>query len=108
MNLRGLGADRLPIFCHVLPENRFFIKPLYGNKNPRLRRGFYRWAKPRITGCTRHAALIRSASREGLLPAARKRAWKFPMVSRSPAWSSSSWCFMYPDIFWAFFPAVST
>ena len=45
------------------------------NKYPPAKPGvFHRRAKPSITSGTRHVALVRSASREGLLLAARKRA----------------------------------
>ena len=56
------------------------------NKYPPAKPGvFHRRAKPSITSGTRHVALVRSASREGFLLAACKRAvQKFPIVNCSP------------------------
>lgn len=69
------------VFCH----NRIMI--------PRRSRGFFLDGRSPLLLATRHVALVRSDTCIGLLLAARKRAQltqKFPIVSCSPALSSSN------------------
>ena len=60
---------------------------------PRRSRGFFLDGRSPLLLATRHVALVRSDTCIGLLLAARKRAQltqKFPIVSCSPALSSSN------------------
>lgn len=88
-------------FCHALPEDDRFpvfdpalaLPRLQEIIIPRRSRGFFLDGRSPLLLATRHVALVRSDTCIGLLLAARKRAQltqKFPIVSCSPALSSSN------------------